>query len=1036
MSLASYSVKQPVLVNALFVAAMIMGLVAAGDMPRERYPSTPMNKVFVIVIYPGTSPNEMETLVAIPLEEKLRDVDDLDWMNTTCFEGKTVVEMKFVDDLPDLKETEREVRSKVSETSLPDDVLDPIVLPIITDEVMPALQIAMGGDFSDATIKELAEELKRELLDVEDASEVELSGARDREIWVEVDPTRSEEFRIPLMAIDEALALRNLNLPAGKVTLGEDEYILRTVGEFTSVEQIRDVVIHAEADGQMVRLRDVAEVRDTFAEDRVRRRLDTNPTVLLTVYKKSGGNVMGLVDEARRISDAFASRVPGLAVTYSNDESVSVREALQVLGSNALLGCVLVVLCLVVLMSLRASILALMGIPFTFLATFVVLNSIGFTMNTLTLFACILVLGMVVDDAIIIIENVHRHIEEGMDRVTAAVVGTNEVAWPVFSAILTTVAAFMPMLMMEGMMGQFLWNFPVIVSLCLGMSLVEAFIVLPSHLSHFGPRATEAKPRKVFVALVSAYRRVLQPVVNHRYMASLGFLLFAGLAIFLVMMGLRTGYIPIEMFAAEDTSTITMNIELPVGTSLDETEEVADTLERRILSMKGKPVKSIVTSVGNIIDDHRWVTQTHLAQFDMDLGTRKERRQRSGDLQQDIRRIVDDVPGIQRAWFIEMSSGPPMGRPVEIRILGDDPAELKRHAMDVQAMLRQIPGVVDIRDTLAPGKDEMRIVPREDQAALVGMSNAAIAATVRNAFEGHVATRYRDEGGDEVDVVVKLRPESGSSVEDVRSLRIMTPSGPVRLDRIATIDVARGVSELRRRDGDRYAGVTAGVDKAVTTSDAVNELMREKLEDFEIENPGYRLAFGGEAEEQEKSFGSLYKAFLVAILLIYIILGAQFKSFIQPLVVMTAVPFSFVGVFIGLMVMRLPFSLIALISVVGLAGVVVNDSLVLVDFANRVRLQGRHHVEAAIDAGCVRVRPILMTSITTIGGLMPLAVGLGGTSPMWKPMAISMVWGLGFATLLTLFVIPALYAIVGDVTSFFARKLGRRDEVSDASQMK
>ncbi|MBW2261151.1 MAG: efflux RND transporter permease subunit [Deltaproteobacteria bacterium] len=1025
MSLASFAVKQPVLVNTLFVAALIMGLVAAGDMPRERYPSTPMNKIFAIIIYPGTSPSEMETLVAIPLEEKLRDVDDLDWMNTTCFEGKTVVEMKYEDDLPNLKETEREVRTKVSEADLPEDILDPIILPVITDEVMPALQIAMGGDFSDTTIKELAENLKKELLNVEDASEVELSGARDREIWVEVDPTRSEEFRIPFSAIDEALAMRNLNLPAGKVTLGDEEYILRTMGEFTSIEQIRDVVIHAEADGQMVRLRDIAEIRDTFAEERVRRRLDSNPTVLLTVYKKSGGNVMGLVDEVKEISDRFSSRVPGLTVSYRSDESISVREALQVLGSNALLGCVLVVLCLVVLMSFRASVLALLGIPFTFLATFVVLHFLGFTMNTLTMFACILVLGMVVDDAIIIIENVHRHIESGMDRVTAAVVGTNEVAWPVFSAILTTMAAFLPMLMMDVMIGQFLWNFPVIVSLCLGMSLVEAFLILPSHLSHFGPRAAEAKPRRVFVALVSAYRKILKPFVHHRYLATLGFLLFAALAIFLVMMGLRSGYIAIEMFASEDTSTITMNIELPVGTSLDETEEIADTLETRILSMEGKPVKSIVTSVGNIIDEHRWVTQTHLAQFDMDLGTLRERQKRSGDLKQAIRKLAEDVPGIQRTWFVEMSTGPPVGHPVEIRVFGDDPAELKRHVLDIQEMLREVPGVVDIRDTLAPGKDELRIVPREDQAALMGMSNAAIAATVRNAFEGHAATQYRDEGGNEVDVVVKLRPESGSSVEDVRSLRLMTPKGPVRLDQIARIEVARGVSELHRRDGDRFAGVSAGVDKSVTTSDAANVLMKEKLGDFEVENPGYRLAFGGEAEEQAKSFSSLYRAFLVSILLIYIILGAQFKSFVQPLVVMTAVPFSFIGVFIGLMVMGLPFSLIALISVVGLAGVVVNDSLVLVDFANRVRDEGRHHVEAAIEAGCVRVRPILMTSITTIGGLMPLALGLGGASSMWKPMAISMAWGLGFASLLTLFVIPALYAIVGDVTSFFSRKMGR-----------
>jgi multidrug efflux pump subunit AcrB len=363
-----------------------------------------------------------------------------------------------------------------------------------------------------------------------------------------------------------------------------------------------------------------------------------------------------------------------------------------------------------------------------------------------------------------------------------------------------------------------------------------------------------------------------------------------------------------------------------------------------------------------------------------------------------------------------------MGRPVEIRIVGDDQAVLKEHALEVEGMLAAIPGVVDIRDTLAPGKDEITITPLPDQAALVGMSNAAIAATVRNSFEGHVATKFRDEAGDEIDVVVKLSPAEASSVSDVRKLRIMTPKGPVPLKQIAEIDVVKGVAELRRRDGDRYAGVSAGVDKDITTSDAVNKIMKTKLAGFSAKNPGYRIEFGGEAEEQAKSFGSLYKAFLVAVLLIYVILGAQFKSFIQPLVVMTAVPFSFIGVFIGLMVMGMPFSLIALISVVGLAGVVVNDSLVLVDFANKSRDAGLSAVDASIEAGCVRVRPILLTSITTIGGLAPLAFGLGGSSPMWKPMAISMCWGLGFATLLTLFVIPSLFCIVEDLRGLLTRR--------------
>jgi multidrug efflux pump subunit AcrB len=982
-----------------------------------------MDEAVVVVIYPGVSPEEMETLVTKPLEEEIDGVEDIEHIESRSGESRSVVSVRFKPGLSDDEFDRRilDLRSAVdnARAEIPTEAEEPEVIPIKLAEVFPVMSVSIGGPVSDTVLREVAEDLEEEILDVDRVRSVEIVGTRDQEVWIELDADRLAGYGMTIGQVVGSLAARNINVPAGVLDIGESEYIVRTLGEFEDLREIERHVIASDPYGMSIRVRDVGAVRDTLAERLTLARLDGERSVTLWVYKDIDGSVVKVVDAVRSVIEDYDERMTeDVSFEIRNDSSIEVRDVLHILQRNALFGIIMVAGILFVFIGLRNAILASIGIPFSFFAAFILMNAAGITINTISLFSLVLVLGMLVDDAIIVIENIYRHMEQGLPRRQAAILGTREVLAPVTAAVLTTIAAFLPLLLMSGIWGKFMGVIPKTVTFALLASLVEAFLILPSHMADFGRIArTQSVCNPIFVALTVRYERVLRRVLRRRYLSIVGIVVLALIAIGLVFT------LDVMIFQEEDVDQIEIRAQLPIGTRLEITDRVAREIEGIVFALPDDELEAVVTRVGFMIRNYRGELATHNMQFNVDLTDHEDRERSDDEIMRALRREIDAVPGLMFVSLSRPQQGPPSGRPVEVRVKGDDPRVLRTIADEMKAWLAEFPGVVDIDDDTSPGKSELRVSVIPEQASLYGLSVYDVASTVRAGFEGVEATKYRGAGDDELDVIVRLEEDDRRNLEDLRNLYVGTPTGErVLLANLASFETAAAPAELNRRDGDRVITVTADVEGG-TTSTEVNRALQAQFSDVPERYSGYRLDFGGEYQETQESFASLLMAFGVAILLIYLILGTEFQSFVQPLIVMFTVPFAFIGVVVGLVVMRYPFTLNAGVAIVALAGVVVNDSIVLVDFIKKARARGVGRWESVVQAGCMRLRPILLTSITTILGVLPLAMGWGGVSVTWGPMAAALAWGLAFATILTLFVIPALFSIVDD----FRARVGRLD---------
>ncbi len=1022
MSIPRFFARQPVLVNMLMIAILVAGIFVLMQMPQENNPSIDLDMALVIIAYPGASPDDVEKLITLPVEEQVRNLSDIDFINSRSEEGRSVVFIRYEAGLKNFDQSFLDLKTEVDKikTDLPDDAQDNIFyIKISTNEIWPIVGIAMGGDYSTKGLNKLAKSLRDEILDLDSIAKMDISGLRKREFRVESDRALLEAHGIALQDIVAAIQMGNANLPAGRLSMGRQEFLVRSISELENANDIGDVILRASMEGGTLRVKDVATINDTFEKDESITRLNGKPSVYLRAYMKKEASIVTAVDEIRDLVEKFQKRVPDLELSIRNDNSIPVRESINVLTSNAITGLLLVAILMTLLIGYRSAILAIIGIPFAFLTSFIFLDVTGGTINSLSLFAFILVLGMVVDDAIIIIENVYHHMEQGKPALKAAIEGAEEVMWPVVAAVVTTIAAFLPLLLMEGDVGKFLAVLPIVVTVALIGSLIQSLVVLPSHLADFGklPKASGTRlGDRLYAWLESTYKKQIAFFLRHRYMVTIGILIATILITVAAAKVLR-----IEMFPQEESSTEWLIVQLPTGTQLEETDRIINQIEQRCSDISKDDINSVIAIVGYIIDGERWLKRTNGGMLLFEMGDSDKRR--DNDLiKNDIRKRFTTIPEIESARFSKDSSGPPTGSPIEMRVAGDDLDNLIRHSERIIDDLKAIKGVTDIESSYSSGKQEIRFLPDRDKMSSYGLSVVALSTFMRTAIDGLEATSFRDSEGDEVKVMVEYKESDRDDVEDLKKMVIHTPLGiAVQLSEIGEFVIQKGPTSISRRNAKRTITVTANVNQVDVNSDEANRIMRKKYETFSERYPGYKVEFGGEAEEQQKSFKSLLQAFVVALVIIYLILGTQFQSFTQPMIVMYTVPFSLIGVAIGLIVQNLTFSIVAAISVVALSGVVVNDSLVLVDFINRARATGMKRYDALIISGTRRMRPILLTTLTTIAGLLPMAIGVAGASKTWQPMAICICWGLAFATFLTLFVIPCTYSIADDWVNAFRR---------------
>ena len=1067
MSIPKISVNNPVLANMLMIIIIIFGLYAWITLPRELTPEIALQSATVTTLYPGASPEEVEKLISAPIEDAIEEnVNRINLMLSTSSEGRSIITIDF-DEMSD-REFDKEMenlRTAVDGVNdLPEEILDdPKVLELDIASGFPMLTIVVGGSITENQMREIAENLKDEILEIKNIASVQIAGLREREIWIEVNPDRLKAYNLPIAAINMALQLENINLPAGTLEIGNTEFMVRTMGEFPNPDYIADTIISVQPSGTPIRLRDVATVSNTYEEARTLSRIDGESSISLSVQKKKDGNTISLVAKLRDLVEKHKDNLPdGAVLTPVNDYSVILKERLGILETNAVFGLILVILMLFLFIGWRNALFAALGIPVAFMATFWFMSMAGYTLSGVALFGLILVVGIVVDDAIVVIENTYRHIERGETPKDAAIRGAEEVGWPVLAASLTTIGAFGPLMFMSGVSGQFMRIVPIMAIIVLVASLFEVFVILPAHVSEWGKartyrgrsrleplrtRSRNAFSLTIIIAGFFAWFATIFDIIRRRYVRILKITIrrryvFVGSVLLIGMVTCVGAFFILdkELFPGEDFPQFYVKAEMPPSYGIQETTAVIAQLEDAAKKLPESEIAAIVSNIGlhtptsGLLEGVTY--GSNFGELIIELVPKQERTRNTDQIIASLRKNTTNISGIEKLNFVKLQGGPPQGQDVEVKVKGTHFTQLAEIADRLKATLGEIDGVEDIRDDFRIGKSELRIYLKSEKAALFGMSTMQVAQTVRNAIEGAKATTYR-EADEAIDVIVKYSEDRLQTIAELNDLLITTPIGTIiPLKDVAVIAEEKGYADIRRFEGERAITVFASVDRTKASPFEVNQILMSSFADIESLYPGYRLDFRGVFDEIRKSFSELWKLFIVGVLVIYVILGAQFKSFTQPIIILFAVPFGMIGAMVGLLFSNATLSMVAMFGIVALAGIVVNDSIVLIDFINKYRALGFNRWYAILKGGSIRLRPIILTSLTTIFGLIPMSLGLGGKSPIWTPMANTIIFGLAFATLMTLFVMPSLYAITTDLGNVFRRKTEEQSEtISDRDML-
>ncbi|MFC2133710.1 efflux RND transporter permease subunit [Bacteroidota bacterium] len=1017
MNIAKFSVRNPVLVNMLMIGLFVFGWISLNNMPTELNSPVPFNWVFITVPYPGASPTEVESLIVDPIESEIQDVEGIDETQSQSGDGFGFVMVKF-EDMSDTEFRERyvDLKAEIDKVEFPDEAEEPLIDDFDSEDFLPVITVNMSYSIPEANAQKIAEELEDDMIDLKGVAKIQVSGLAERELWIEVDPVKMNSYGVTFDEIVFALKLRNLNVPGGNVSFGKTEYNIRSVGEYESLDEIKNTIVRKSPSGDFIKIKDLADVTDTRKELSILSRMDGVESITISLSKKSNSNSIDVIEEIKALVDEYRAKVPnGVEFSYTNDNSTYILRIINVLRNNAVTGMVLIFFILFLFLGKNNALLASLGIPISFFITFIFMDLSGYSLNGNTLFALVMVLGIIVDDAIIVIENCHRYRLMGYNSHDSAVFGTQEVVKPILSSIGTNIAAFLPLMLLPGIMGKFMRIIPIVFSLALLASLFEAFFLLPSHYADWTvkSKAHIKGEKKFFTVLRKHYTDYLLKVLRRRYWVLGGciFLLFVSFGVIPL--------IGVEMFGEDDFDQIRILVQFPEGTSLEESDRILQKYEAEALKIPKDHLETVVTNVGLLQGDEDWLIKKSVGQIFVQLKPAEQREISTDEILEKLREDTKYISGAISLEYLKLAGGPPVGRPISVKVQGKYLDDIKQAALALQDSIKMISGTYDVADDFPPGKQEIKIIVDEDKASLYGFSVQNVAMNVRYAFDGIEATEFRD-GDDEIDVVVKYDEDYSSSIDDVLNLRLSNPMGQiVALRDMVRFEIKSGSTQINRFDQKRTIMVTGEIDEDKISLDQVNMKLAELFPVLEAKYPGVTFAIGGQFEEFLNVFDNMAMLFTLSLIIIFLILGTQFNSYSQPMLILTTVPFALIGAMLGLLISGNPFSVVSMFGFVALAGIVVNDAIVLISFMNDRRkgeqLSVTQHWRSIIEAGRLRLRPIILTSLTTIFGLLPMAFGIGGMSQMWSPLANVILFGLLVSTGLTLFVIPAFTAILDDI---------------------
>ncbi|MEX0609437.1 MAG: efflux RND transporter permease subunit [Balneolaceae bacterium] len=1095
--LSSFSIDNRISVLVLITLVAVLGIVSYITIPKESFPNITVPNVFVTTIYPGVSPEDMEGLVTRKLEDELRNISDVKEMTSTSSEGYSSINMEFNTGI-DIDEALQKVREKVdlAKSELPDDAEDPIVQEINLAE-FPIMQVNLSGDYSLDILKEIAEDLQEKIEGIPSVLGADLTGGLEREVQVDVDLPKLKYYNISFGDIITAISLENVTVPGGDITVGSKNFLLRVPGQYQTTAPIADIVITAE-NAKPIYVRDVATVTFGYQERETYSTLDGSPVITLGVKKRTGQNILETASSVKAILDRELPNLPP-TTTYkiTNDQSKDVNSMVANLENNIIAGLILVVGVLLFFLGVRNASFVGISIPLSMFLSFIILSALGITMNMIVLFSLILALGMLVDNAIVVVENIYRYLEEGYDNFEAAKKGTAEVAVPIITGTATTIAAFGPMIFWPGVVGEFMGYLPKTLIITLGSSLFVGLIINPVICALFmrvegdedGVKMTK-KGKYIlygvlafilaicllvsfitwtmllilFALLWLSNKYFLYPVgtwwqrsglnkVIDKYEKSLTWSLnhrlsTIAISVFVLVLSIFTlvKFFPGSEFFPENIPPrdVYVQIETPVGSDVGFTKSVMDKALVRIVDVPFiSDINTILATSGATISSgpgEMGGNSTHLGTIAINFKDYEEREVDVFEAMEYLRNELDGFIAGAKITVEKPQDGPPTGPPINLEISGPEMSQLTSISNQILRRLEadSIYAKMDGLETDLPeSRPEVKVEVDREKAALYELNTNEVGMTIRQAINGVEASKFRD-GKEEYDIIVRLSDEYRNDLSTLSDLTVFHEDTQIPLSEIATWEVSDGFGGIRHKESERVVTVSADVRsqyQSNTVLEEAQDLLQPYLNDLP---PGYTYNWTGQQQDQEESFTFLFKSFLIALFLIAFILVSQFNSIAKPVIILSSVIMSTAGVFYGLATFQMALGLMAILGIISLAGVVVNNAIVLIDYVDILRTRdGMDLRSALIQGGKVRFRPVILTAITTTLGLVPLAIGFnfdfitlvnnpieffsslseyiywgGEQAAWWGPMAIAVIVGLIFATALTLILVPVLYSVI------------------------
>lgn len=1005
--LTRYFAEKRLLVNLIIVLLFFLGFKSMLGLQKEGFPAAAQNKVLISTIYPGASARDVELNVTVPLEEELRDISNVKEILSTSSEGMSSITVVADDDL-DEKQFEKvydEIGDAIARVDdLPAELESPPTYTQITSADMPIIEIALKGPPEDLRkfVPFYVNELKRnpgisKLIEV---------GFPDEELVIEVNAKKMNQFEVDFKSIVAALRSRNIEGSGGTLESYIGEKKIVAYNKFNSIDEILNTDIRRSASNRGVKIRDVAVIKKLPKDLKLGVRNGGQEGISLIVIKKSNADLLNTIDQIQNLTNTI-NMPKSIGVKLLNDQSVLTRDRLRLLSSNALIGIFLVAVILFFVLGTKTALWTAFSIPLTLIATFIFLPFMGITINSISLAGFVLVLGMLVDDAIVVAEQVNKEKELGHQGTNAAASAVKKVWRPILGASITTVLAYYPISQMGGMGAKFVWMIPAVVGIALCISLFDTYLLLPAHLSH--GKHQEQKKGPTLLKLENLYQNFLKISFKFRYVIIGLFVLILMAALFI-----SAKYLSKEPFPQDSAEGLTIQLIAPAGISMDKAKDNLKVLEQHILNLREGELSGFSSRIGTksqSVSAERG-TEPHLGIIFVYLKPFSERARKAIDILKDLQQKMDNdlkTMGIN-ANFEIIRIGPPVGRPFEIRVSSHDDKLRDDKVLAIKEHLKDLKGVLDVDDDQVYGKKELNLILDYEKLSAVGLTVEDVLQTIRLAFDGQVVTDYI-EANKPIDIRVRLDKYGRGDPAFIKNLKIINRNGNIiPVHRFTSFKEQKSLSEIRHINGDRTTVVFGQLDNKDQTPASILAFAQKEFPSTK----DVQITFAGEPIENQKIFGSLGAAAVTAIFAVFIVISLILNSLFKPLIVMSAVPFGAVGIVFAVWTHGMPLSMFVVISLIGLSGIIVNDSLVMVFTISELLKSGKFSFEKVIQGAVTRLRPVLLTTFTTVFGLLPTAYGVGGADPFISPMCLALMYGLLFGTLVTLVLVPILYGIGND----------------------